>query len=182
MKKLYIISFLLISLFSINSCVSITNPFASNTFEVKEGYLSLGKINKNIAKQMPLEEKIGSNKIKIVNVNLYGAEDKKSLIVEVEFIFTSFEIPEGLPTVAKFKSSIDYDPKTREFKLAKLKLLDIRFLKEELVEYITPQQRRFIPDTLMVKLYSLVLHKSKKRLKSVKAIEVKDGKIKVYFN
>jgi len=180
-RKFYIISILTLISFIISGCVSI-NPFASNTFVVKEGYLSLGKINNNIAKQMPLEEKIGSNKIKIVNTNVYASQDKNSLLVEAEFIFTSFEIPEGLPSVAKFKSSLEYNPQTKEFKLARLKLLGIRFLKESLVEYITPQQKRFIPDTLMVKLYSLVLHKSKKRLKTIKSIEVKDGKIKVYFN
>ena len=181
MKKFYIIFLLTIISFIINSCLSI-NPFASNTFVVKEGYLSLGKINNNIAKQMPLEEKIGSNKIKIVNTNVYASRDTSNLLVEVKFIFTSFEIPEGLPSIAKFKSSLEYSPKTKEFKLARLNLLGIRFLKESLVEYITPQQKRFIADTLIVKLYSLVLHKSKKRLKTIKSIEVKDGKIKVYFN
>ena len=58
----------------------------------------------------------------------------------------------------------------------------MKFLKENLIEFITPNQKKFIPDSLTVKLYDLVLHKSKKRLKTIKNFEVKEGKIKINFN
>jgi len=179
MKKVYL--FLLISIL-FTGCISISSPFKSNTFVVKEGYLTLGRINSNISKQMPITEKVGKNEIKIVNTNIYASQDKHSLIVETEFIFKSFEIPEGLPAVARFTASLEYKPKTEEFKLANVHIQKIKFLKEELVEYITPQQKNFIPDTLTVKLYGLVLHKSKKRLRTIKSYEIKNGKIKIEFN
>ena len=182
MKKIYIFLAIFIISFTYTGCLSVSNPLKSNTFVVKEGYLTLSKINSNISKQMPLREKIGTNEIKILTTTIYAARDKKSLIVETEFIFKSFEIPEGLPAVARFKSSLEYNPTTKEFKLAKISTLDIKFLKEKLVEYINPQQKNFIPDTLVVKLYKLILHKSKKRLKTIKKLEVKDGKIKIIFN
>jgi len=90
MKKVYL--FLLISIL-FTGCISISSPFKSNTFVVKEGYLTLGRINSNISKQMPITEKVGKNEIKIVNTNIYASQDKHSLIVETEFIFKSFEIP-----------------------------------------------------------------------------------------
>ena len=182
MKKLYIILTIFALSFIFNGCVSISNPFKSNTFVVKEGYLTLGKINSNIAKQMPLKEKIGSNEIKIVSTNVYAGKNRKTLVVESEFIFTSFEIPEGLPAVARFSASLKYNPETQLFTLDNVKLKGIKFLKENLVEFITPQQKKFIPDTLKVKIQELILHKSKKRLKTIKSFEVKEGKIKIIFN
>ena len=182
MKKVYTLLFIFATSLLFTGCISISNPFKSNTFVVKEGYLSLGKINENVAKQMPLIEKVAKNEIKILNTVIYAGANRHSLIVECEFIFTSFEIPEGLPAVARFTSSLAYNPKTQEFKLAKIKINKIKFLKENLVEFITPNQKKFIPDTLTVKLYDLVLHKSKKKLKTIKNFEVKEGKIKIYFN
>ena len=181
MKKTLMYLFIAISFF-FSGCVSLHNPFKGNTFVVKEGYLLLSKINENIAKQMPLVEKIGKNEIKIVNTSVFASSRKDRLTVEVEFIFTSFEIPEGLPAVARFTSSLQYNPKTQEFKLAQIKDAQIKYLKESLVEFINPKQKKFIPDTLVVKLQELVLHKSKKRLKTIKSFEVKNGKIKINFN
>jgi hypothetical protein len=149
---------------------------------VNEGYLSIGKINENIAKQMPLTQKIDTNSIKIVNTKVYAASDKKSLIVESDFIFTSFEIPEGLPAIARFSSSLSYEPKSKEFKFKDLKLIGIRFLKEQLVEYISPKQKQFIPNALKHQLQQIVLHKSKKQFTTIKSFETKEGKIKVNFN
>ena len=183
MKKAYFLLVLFIVSLLLTGCISIsTQPFTSNAFVVKEGYLSLGKINENVAKQMPLVEKVAKNKIKIVNTKIYAGANGRSLIVECDFIFTSFEIPEGLPAIARFTSSLVYNPKTKEFRLANLQINQIKFLKENLVEFITPNQKKFIPDSLTAKLNELVLHKSKKRLKSIKNFIVKEGKIKINFN
>jgi len=182
MRAIYkVIIFVFVSIF-FSGCLSSLNPFSATTFEVKEGYLSIGKINENILLQLPKEEKVGTNKIKIVGVKLFSGADKKSLIVEVEFIFTSFEIPEGLPAIARFSSSLGYDPRTKEFKFKDLKFIGVRFLKEQLVEYISPQQKRFIPDSLKHKLQEIVLHKSKKQFSTIKSFETYEGKIKVKFN
>jgi len=167
--------------FIFTSCVSLSNPFKSNTFVVKEGYLTISKINENLAKQMPLVEKVGTNEVKITSVTVYSGSDQKSLIIEAEFIFTSFQIPEGLPAIATFKAGIDYDPRTQEFRFNNIMLKKIKFLKESLLEYITPRQKDFIPDALTQKIAELVLYKSKKRLSSIKSFETKEGKIKIYF-
>jgi len=182
MKTLYKLLFFTIVSTIFTACVGSLNPFSSTTFEVKEGYLSIGKINENILSQLPLEEKVGTNKIKIVGVKTFSSANKKSLVVEVEFIFTSFEIPEGLPSIARFSSMLDYEPKTKEFKFKDLKLIGIRFLKEQLVEYISPKQKRFIPAALKNELKKLILHKSKKQFTTIKSFETKEGKIKVEFN
>lgn len=184
MRGLFKISIFVVVSAVFSGCLGLgsLNPFSSSTFEVKEGYLSLGKINENILLQLPLKEKVGTNEVKLVNVKIYSATNQKSLIVEVDFIFKSFEIPEGLPAIAKFASSLKYNPDTREFKLKDLKLIDVRFLKEQLVEYITPQQKAFIPDALKIKLQEITLHKSKKRFTTIKSFETKEGKIKVKFN
>ncbi len=182
MKRVYTILFIFALSLILTGCISISKPFKSNTFVVKEGYLSLGRINENVAKQMPLIEKVSKNEIKIVNTKIYASANGHSLIVECDFIFTSFEIPEGLPAVARFTSSLTYNPKTKEFKLSNLQIKQIKFLKEELVEFITPNQKKFIPNTLTEKLYDLVLHKSKRRLKRIKNFTVKEGKIKINFN
>ncbi len=182
MKKFLFFLFISINFFLLSGCVSLSNPFKSNTFVVKEGYLLLSKINENIAKQMPLDEKIGSNEIKIVKASVFAGPSKNRLTVEAEFIFKSFEIPEGLPAIARFSASLKYNPKTKEFKLTDIRDGEIKFLKEELVEFINKRQRKFIPDTLKIKLQELVLHKSKKRLKIIKSFEVKEGKIKIKFN
>ena len=176
--KILFLSYILI----LSGCMSYLNPFKKNTFVVNEGYLSIGKINENIVKQMPLTQKVDTNSIKIVNTKVYAASDKKSLIVESDFIFTSFEIPEGTPVVARFKANIKYNPQTKEFKFDNLDLVDVKFIKEELLEYVSPLQKRFIVDTLKYLLNQIILHKSVKELKTIKDIEVKDGKIKVIFN
>ncbi len=178
LKKILVILFALL----LSGCIYNINPFKKNTFVVNEGYLSIGKINENIKKQLPLIQNAGTNKIKIVNAKIYSANDKKHLIIEVDFIFTSFEIPEGTPVVARFKSGIFYDIKTKEFKFNNLELIDIKFLKEELLEYVSPLQKRFIIDTLKYLLKKVVLYKSIKELKSIKSIEVTNGKIKIVFN
>ncbi len=181
MRTLFFIPFIILSIF-LTSCVSLNNPFKSrSSIEIKEGYLSLKKINENLDKQMPLTQKVGSNGIKIVSVTTFASKDSKSLIIEVEFIFTSFEIPEGLPAIARFKSSLKYIPKTKEFKFDNISIIEINFLKEELLEYVSPQQKKFINDTLILKLSDLVLHKSKKALKPMKSFSVKEGKIKILF-
>ena len=182
MKRVYTILLIFTTSIIFTGCISISKPFKSNTFVVKEGYLSLGKINENVTKQMPLIEKVAKNKIKIIGTKIYAGAGAHSLIVESDFVFTSFEIPEGLPAIARFTSSLAYNPKTQEFKLKNLKIKKIKFLKENLVEFITPNQKKFIPDTLTLKLYDLVLHKSKKKLKTIKNFEVKEGKIKINFN
>ncbi len=179
MRQIFLI---VTTIFLFSACSSwFPNPFSSNAFEVREGYLSLGKINENIAKQLPLTQKVGQNSIKITSVVAYAGEDKKSLIVDSEFIFTSFEIPEGVGVVARAKSSISYDPQTKEFHFANVKVLKLKFLKEELLEYVSPMQEKFIVDGLKYELENLILHKSRKRLKPIKSISVKEGKIKVVF-
>ena len=130
MKKLYIFLIIVLVAISFNSCASLRNPFKRrSSLEIKEGYLSLKTINYNLLKQMPLEEKIGNNKIKIVSTTIFASKEGKSLIVEIEFIFTSFEIPEGLPAIARTRSSLEYNPKTKEFKLSRISPIEIRFLK-----------------------------------------------------
>ncbi len=180
MRKIIFI-FLAFFLF-FSGCVSLHNSLKGNNFAVKEGYLLLSRINENIAKQMPLDEKVGSNEVKIVTVSVFAGKDKKSLIVDIEFIFTSFEIPEGLPSIARYKAGLTYNPATKEFKFTNLQQIKIKFLKEELEEFINKKQRKFIPDTIAYELGKLVLHKSKKRLKTIKSYEVTGGKIKIYFN
>ncbi len=180
MKRVYLP--ILLSITFLTSCASINNPFAKReTIEIKEGYLSLKNINTNLAKQMPLIQKVGKNKIKIVSATTFAGKDGKSLITEIEFIFTSFEIPEGLPSIARVKSSLTYDLKTKEFKLDNISEPQVKFLKESLVEYINPKQKKFISDTIVLKLYDLILHKSKKELRAMKGFIVKEGKIKIIF-
>ncbi|HHD74576.1 MAG TPA: hypothetical protein ENL00_01950 [Nitratifractor sp.] len=177
MKK--IVALILIS-FLINGCISI-RPFKRSTFEVREGYLSIKNINENIEKQMPIVEKVGKNGVKIVSTTLFASKNPHYLIAEVEFIFTSYEIPEGLPAIARFNTSLRYDTASQEFSLNQLKLSKIRYLKEDLLEYLLPQQQKFIPETLKRKLSSLILYKSKKSLRTIKKIDVKEGQIKVTF-
>jgi len=182
MRRAYIFSIVIISTLIFTGCISLSNPFSHRSnIEIKEGVLSLKTVNINLSKQMPTKVKVGSNSINIVSTTVFAGADGKYFLTEVEFIFTSFEIPEGLPAVARFSSSMEYNPKLREFKLSRISQPEIKFLKESLLEYITPQQKKFIPDTLMLKLYSLVLHKSKKRLGSIKSFKVKEGVIKVTF-
>jgi len=182
MKKLNIFLLTLFSAFVFTGCISIPNPFKSNTFVVKEGYLSLSEINKNVAKQMPLVEKVSKDQVKIINTSIFAGSNRKTLSVEAEFIFTSFEIPEGLPAVARFNASLKYEPKTKEFKLTNVTLTGVKFLKEELLEYVSPSQKKFVIDTLVLKMSELILHKSKKQLKTIKSFIVKDGKIHIEFN
>ena len=166
--------------FLVNGCVSIRH-FNRSTFEINEGYLSIKNINENLEKQMPVVEKVGNNEVKIVSVTLFAAKNPHRLVSEVEFIFTSYEIPEGLPAIARFNTSLRYDKATHEFRLSQIRLMQIKFLKEELLEYLLPQQRKFIPDTLKAKLQELILYKSKRELRTVKKIDVKEGQIKVTF-
>jgi len=182
MTRGYILIITLIISFLFTSCVSINNPFSRrSTIEIKEGYLSLKTINMNLAKQMPVTQKIGSNEVKIVSATIFSGKNRQTFTVELEFIFKSFEIPEGLPAIARASAHLTYNPKTKEFKFSKISPIEVKYLKESLLEYITPSQKKFIPDTLTVKLYELVLHKSKKRLSAIKSYEIKEGKIKVTF-
>jgi hypothetical protein len=180
MIRVYL-TFILI-LFTLNGCLSLKSPFSSRSaIEIKEGYLSIKSVNINLDKQMPLTQKVSTNEIKIASATIFAAKNGKNLVTEIEFIFKSFQIPEGLPAIARVYSDIDYNPKTKEFKLVRITTPEIRFLKENLLEYVTPQQRKFIPDTIILKLYTLVLHKSKRELGSMKSFSIKEGKIKILF-
>ena len=180
MRRVYIVLILLSFIFS--SCISIKNPFSiRSSMEIKEGYLSLKSINKNLEKQMPLIARMGDNEVKIVSVTAFASDDGSSLIVEIEFIFTSFEIPEGLPGVARVRSLITYNPQTKEFRFAQISNPEIKFLKESLLEYVSPNQRKFISRAIVSKLYTLILHKSKRELTPIKSFSVKEGKIKILF-
>ena len=130
---------------------------------------------------MPISQKISNNEVKLHSVTLFAAKNPHRLVAEVEFIFTSYEIPEGLPSIARFNTTIKYDTKTQEFKLSQISLMQVKFLKEELTEYLLPQQRKFIPDALKDKLSELILYKSKRKLRTIKKINVKEGQIKVTF-
>ncbi len=178
MKKV-IATLLIASLFS--GCVKVPTIFGNKTFVVHQGYLSIGKINQNIAKQMPLIEKVGSNEVKIVSANVYGDTKSNNLLIEADFIFTSFQIPEGLPAIAKLSANLIYEPQTREFRFKNVVLNRIDFLKEELVEYISKPQQKFIEDAIAIKISELILHKSKKRLNPIKNYKVENSKIKIIF-
>jgi len=177
LKKIFAI---LLAALLVNGCVSI-HHFKRSTFEINEGYLSIKNINENLEKQMPIVEKVGKNEIKIVSVTLFAAQNPHRLVAEIEFIFTSYEIPEGLPAIARFNTSLNYEKATQEFKLTQIRLIQIKYLKEDLLEYLLPQQKKFIPDVLKAKLQELILYKSKRQLRSVKKIDVKEGQIKITF-
>ena len=171
----------IVFIFSFDSCSRVPNPFKRNTFVVHQGYLSIGKINQNIAEQLPLKESVGSNKVEISSVTVYGSSKSNKLLVEVEFTFTSFQIPEGLPAIARLSGGITYEPSTKEFRFKALSVDNLRFLKEELTEYITKPQRKFIPDAIALKLSDLILHKSKKELHPISKYEIQESKIKIIF-
>ena len=178
MKKILLF---FIAFFFVSCTKWLPVPFGSDTFEVREGYLLLEKINENIRKQLPKTQKVGSNSIKILSVIVYPGNNKKSLIVDSDFIFKSFEIPEGVEVVARSYAKITYNPKNKEFHLNDVTVKKIKFLKEELLEYVSPMQEKFINDELKYELENLILHKSKKKLKKIKSFIVNKGKIKIVF-
>ena len=178
MNNIYIFLAIFFISFILNGCATVSSFLKPNT---KEGYLTLVKINSNIAKQIPLKKRVGSNEIKIVSVNVYASKNE-NLVAKSEFIFTSFEIPEGLPAVVKFDTSLKYNTKTQLFTLDNIKLNNVQFLKENLVEFIPPQQKRFILDIIIDEIKELILYRSKKRLKTIKSFKVKEGKIDIIFN
>lgn len=130
---------------------------------------------------MPSIKKMGKNEIKIVSVTLYAAANPNSVIADVDYIFTSFEIPEGLPIIARYSGSISYDVGRQTFNLSQLRIIENKVLKEELLEYVTPKQKKMIPYALLTKLEDLILYKSKRKLRPVKKIVAKEGRIKVIF-
>ena len=178
MKRVFII---LLSAILFTGCIKVPTIFTSKTFVVHQGYLSIGKINQNIAKQLPLKEEVGSNKIEIVSVNVYGNPKDNNFLIEADFTFTSFQIPEGLPATAKLSAKLMYEPQTKEFRFDEVTLRNINFLKEELVEYISKPQMKFIKDALAMKISELILYKSKKRLNPIKNYKVENSKIKIIF-
>jgi len=164
-----------------SGCMKFGSVFKSRTFEVNEGYLSIMQINKNIQKQLPKVKKVGNNKVEIRTIYIFSSKDGKNLVAELEFIFYSFEIPEGLPAVARVQADLVYDTKEQEFRLGNIRDIEIKYLKESLLEYLSPNQEKFIKETIIEKLYEIILHKSKRRLKPLKSFEAKEGKIKVVF-
>jgi len=178
MRKIFII---LLSSILFTGCIKAPTIFGNKTFIVHQGYLSIGKINQNIANQLPIIEKVGSNEIKIVSVTVYGNPKQNNLLIETDFTFTSFQIPEGLPASAKLSANLMYDPQTKEFRFKDVTLNSIQFLKEELTEYISKPQNKFIEDAIAIKISELILYKSQKRLNPINNYQIENSKIKIIF-
>ncbi len=183
MKKSVFYLLTILEIFLFTGCMSINNPFPINqSSEVKVGYLSIKSINMNLSQQMPNSKRVGRNETNIVSITLFPSKDSKHLVVELELIFKSFEIPEGLPAIARTKALLDYNSKSREFKLSKIMPIEVRYLRESLLEYITPKQKKLISRMLTQQLNSFAIHKSKKSLGTIKEYSIKDDTIKFIFN
>jgi hypothetical protein len=171
-----------LSLALLGGCADVGNIVKKDESSISINDISIAKVNRNIALQLPIEKRLNSNKLKITQLFIYPDKKKNRVRVEFEFIFYSFKIPEGLRAVARVSSDLVYDPKSQTFRLKDFKNIQVKYFKPSLIEYISKEDEKFIRDSITSALENIVLAKSKKPLKSLKGFKVYDKKIKVIFD
>lgn len=139
MKKIWII---LGMMFFVSGC-AIQGPLF---FGGAQKQLTLSDLDEGCKKSLPLTRKGSFGQVKILGVVTQGGDEANPLSVTARFVMTSFEIPEGIEGIVRYKGTLRYDPATRTLYFANLQPASLTFGgNRSLLEYVSPAARRGLP-------------------------------------
>lgn len=165
--RINIVKVILIAILSIMMVGCATQPKKSqkqdNSFE-----LTLKEINKVISTKMPISQKIGENSIKIVSVEVErDGKTKNGVVVNSDFIYTSFEIPEGIAGKITLKGKLLHNKEDNNLYLYGLQAKDYIFADKKLSEYIKDSDKKLIEQMIAGELSLIPLYHVSPKIKSV---------------
>jgi hypothetical protein len=119
--------------------------------------IPLSQIDTNIRQALPVTRKASFGRVRVVGMALQSGAEQKGLEVPVKFIFTSYEIPEGIEGLITYAATLRYDPASHRLSLGELKALRMSFGNPSLEEYISTRARKGIPNLVASAIRSIPL-------------------------
>ncbi len=138
MRRIRLILFLLLGLW-------MTGCGTGPSLMGREQSFSLEQIDTELQGALPVTRKAAFGSVKVVGMVLQQGAENRGLEVPVKFIFTSYEIPEGIQALITYSADLRYDPASRKLTLGTLKPLRLEFANPSLEEYISARARKGIP-------------------------------------
>lgn len=163
----------------ISGCVA-THPNKSikknRSFE-----LTPDQINKELALNLPVEQKIDDNRsINIINADVdRDAKTKHGVEISSDFIYKNFAIPEGISGQIILHGRLIINEENNTLYLYGLRAKEYIFADKKLSEYITKDDKKLIEQIVSDKLSLIPLHYVSKKIKRV---NISKDKISMTYN
>ncbi len=169
----------LISIFSMVLIGCATQPKKSpkqdNSFE-----LTLKEINRVISSKMPITQKVGENSIKIVSAEVErDGKTKDGVVIEADFVYTSFEIPEGIAGQITLKGKLLHNREDNNLYLYGLQAKEYIFADKKLSEYLKDSDKKLIEQMVSGELSLIPLYHISPKIKRV---NISKDKISMTYN
>ena len=182
-RIIYIISIAIFMLFTIEGCNPTPPKPKQNTKQRVDNTerFKLKELNKKLSAKMPITQKIGDNSIKIVGAEIQRDSEKRdSIVVNSDFIYTSFAIPEGIAGRVTLEGKLKYNELDNNLYLYGLRAIEYNFANSQLARYITPKDKELISQMVAGELSLIPIYKMKKDKKHPKIVNIDDSNLSLY--
>ena len=141
--------------------------------------LTMKEINSLILTKMPIRQKVGDNSIKIVSAEVErDGKTEDGVIVNSDFIYTSFAIPEGIAGRVTLKGTLLHNKEDNNLYLHGLQAIDYTFADKKLATYVTDKDKKLIEQMVAGELSLIpVYHISDK----IKNVDINKNKISLTY-
>ena len=143
-------------------------------FGSQQKQLTLSDLDEGCKSAMPLTLKSNFGQVKILAVVTQSGDETNPLSVTARFVMTSFEIPEGIEGLVRYRGTLRYDPSTKTLYFTNLQASSLTFGgNPSLQEYVSAAARRGLPPLVAQALESIPVYRMEdtfpaKALQSVK--------------
>jgi len=185
-RTIYIISIVVLTLFTIEGCNPAPKPKQSAKQNSKQKIdntekFKLKELNKKLLSKMPITQKIGDNSIKIVGAEIQRDSEKRDgIVVNSDFIYKSFAIPEGIAGRVTLEGKLKYNELDNNLYLYGLRAVEYNFANSQLARYITPKDKELISQMVAGELSLIPIYKMKKDKKHPKIVNIDDSNLSLY--
>ncbi|NPA50910.1 MAG: hypothetical protein GXO02_04700 [Epsilonproteobacteria bacterium] len=140
-------------------------------------------LNKALKKALPRSIKFEDKEVIIVGAYIKDQLVHQRLLIIVRLIFKSFEIPEGVGAEGSFEGYLRYDPRSRLFFLTSLRAKSLDILDPLLLDYITPETYRKIPNVVKKELETIPLVKMREGfdLRKILSMQIENGHLIIEY-
>lgn len=176
--KTLLTSFLLI--FFLSGCSVNDTPLSLIDYKTT---ISTKKVNAVVSKHFPLQKKssFGSILFKRALLKPYNENDRIGL--NVSFVLTSFEIPEGIEGVLALSAGLRYNPENNKIYLEDIVFEGANFSDVVLAKYVSKGARSALSVITMREFSGIEIYQVKKSfsVRFIKNVSVRKGKMVIRY-
>ncbi len=130
--------------------------------------LTMKEINALISTKMPIRQKVGDNSIRIVSAEVErDGETADGVIVNSDFIYKSFAIPEGIAGRVTLKGKLLHNKEDNNLYLHELQAKDYTFADKKLASYVTDKDKKLIEQMVSGELSLIPVYHVSGKIKNV---------------